>query len=70
MMMPRQRKGGQRGFAAMDPDERRAIASEGGRSQGAWNNPGNFANDPMKAKRAGQQGGRARGKQSGRGGSR
>lgn len=61
--MPRQKKSGQRGFAAMSPGVRRAIASEGGRSQGAWNNPGNFANDPQKAKRAGQQGGLARGRQ-------
>lgn len=65
--MPKQRKSGQRGFAAMDPEARRAIASEGGKSQGAWNNPGNFANDPLKAKRAGQQGGLARGRQQARG---
>jgi uncharacterized protein len=46
-----------RGFAAMDPEERREIASKGGRSQGAHNNPGNFANDPQKAREAGRKGG-------------
>jgi general stress protein YciG len=48
-----------RGFAAMDPDQRREIASKGGRSQGRHNNPGNFANDPGKASRAGKAGGEA-----------
>jgi general stress protein YciG len=46
-----------RGFAAMDPEKQREIASMGGRSQGKENNSGNFANDPEKARRAGQEGG-------------
>jgi general stress protein YciG len=29
----------------------------GGKSQGKTNNPGNFANDPQKARRAGRKGG-------------
>lgn len=48
-----------RGFAAMDPAKQREIASKGGRSQGAQNNPGNFANNPKKASQAGRKGGRA-----------
>lgn len=46
-----------RGFASMDKDKQRRIASLGGKSQGAQNNPGNFANDRAKAKRAGRKGG-------------
>lgn len=46
-----------RGFASMDPEEQRKIASKGGQSQGKENNPGNFANDPEKAREAGQKGG-------------
>jgi uncharacterized protein len=30
---------------------------KGGKAQGKKNNPGNFANDPEKAKRAGRKGG-------------
>ena len=41
----------------MDPQQQRAIASKGGRSQGRENNPGNFANDREKASRAGREGG-------------
>lgn len=41
-----------RGFAAMDPDQQRAIASKGGRAS-----PGNFANDPARAAAAGRKGG-------------
>jgi general stress protein YciG len=48
-----------RGFAAMDVDKQRAIASKGGRSQGKENNPGNFANDPEKAREAGRKGGQS-----------
>lgn len=55
-MMKKTTKGKQ-GFASMSPDRQREIASLGGRSQGRKNNPGNFANDPDKAKRAGQEGG-------------
>lgn len=46
-----------RGFASMDPQKQKAIASKGGRSQGAQNNPGNFANNRKKASAAGQKGG-------------
>jgi general stress protein YciG len=48
---------GKQGFASMSPDRQREIASMGGRAQGKKNNPGNFANDIAKAKRAGQEGG-------------
>jgi general stress protein YciG len=48
---------GRQGFASMDPDRQREIASMGGRSQGKHNNPGNFARDKDKAKRAGRAGG-------------
>lgn len=48
-----------RGFASMPEEKRRKIASEGGRSQGKENNPGNFANDPEKARQAGKRGGEA-----------
>jgi general stress protein YciG len=37
-------KGKGRGFASMSEEQKRAIASKGGKSQGADNNPGNFAN--------------------------
>jgi general stress protein YciG len=46
-----------RGFASMDPDRQRAIASMGGKAQGKSNNPGNFANDRDKARKAGKKGG-------------
>lgn len=48
-----------RGFAAMDEDLQREIASKGGRSQGKENNPGNFANDPERASEAGRKGGQS-----------
>lgn len=48
---------GNRGFASMDEQERKNIASKGGQSQGAENNPGNFANDTQKASSAGKKGG-------------
>ncbi len=51
-------KGG-RGFASMSEEERRRIASKGGKSQGKDSNPGNFANDPVRAREAGRRGGRA-----------
>ena len=41
-----------RGFAAMDENKRKQIASKGGKSSG-----GNFANDRQKASRAGKKGG-------------
>ncbi|MGE5541089.1 MAG: general stress protein [Bacillota bacterium] len=57
--MPSKNKGNHRGrgFAGMDEDKQREIASKGGRSQGKENNPGNFANDPQRASEAGRKGG-------------
>ncbi len=49
--------GGGRGFAVMDEEKQREIASKGGKSQGKDNNPGNFANDREKASEAGRKGG-------------
>ena len=46
-----------RGFASMDEQKQKDIASKGGKSQGAQNTPGNFANDRQKASEAGQKGG-------------
>ena len=46
-----------RGFASMDEQKQKDIASKGGQSQGAENNPGNFANDKQKASEAGKKGG-------------
>jgi uncharacterized protein len=46
-----------RGFASMDEEQQKEIASKGGRSQGQQNNPGNFANDREKASEAGREGG-------------
>lgn len=46
-----------RGFASMDEDKQKEIASKGGQSQGAENNPANFANDTQKASEAGKKGG-------------
>ena len=45
-----------RGFAAMDPEKQRAIASKGGKASG-----GNFRNDPARAAQAGRKGGEASG---------
>lgn len=53
---------GNQGFASMDEDKQREIASKGGQSQGKENNPGNFANDPARAAEAGRAGGQARGR--------
>jgi general stress protein YciG len=44
-----------RGFASMDEDKQREIASKGGSASG-----GNFKNDRAKASRAGKKGGQAR----------
>jgi general stress protein YciG len=41
-----------RGFASMDEDKQREIASEGGQQSG-----GDFKNDPERASEAGQKGG-------------
>ena len=46
-----------RGFASMDEDKQKEIASKGGQAQGKENNPANFANDTKKASRAGKTGG-------------
>ena len=46
-----------KGFASMDAQKRKAIASKGGHAQGAANNPANFANDKKKASKAGKKGG-------------
>jgi general stress protein YciG len=40
-----------RGFASMDEDQQREIASKGGKASG-----GNFANDPERASEAGKKG--------------
>jgi general stress protein YciG len=45
-----------RGFAAMDREKQRAIASKGGKASG-----GNFKNDPARAAAAGRKGGEASG---------
>jgi general stress protein YciG len=45
-----------RGFAGMDPQRQREIASMGGRVSG-----GNFANNPNRAAEAGRRGGQTRG---------
>ncbi len=50
-----------RGFASMSPEQRREIASMGGRSQGQHNNPANFARNPGRASEAGRKGGQSRG---------
>jgi general stress protein YciG len=41
-----------RGFAAMDPEKQREIASKGGKASG-----GNFKNNPQRASEAGRKGG-------------
>ncbi len=46
-----------RGFASMNEDKQREIASKGGKAQGKENNPANFANDKKKASEAGKKGG-------------
>ncbi len=56
-------EGSKRGFASMDEEKQREIASKGGQSQGKENNPGNFANDHEKAAEAGRKGGESRGEQ-------
>jgi general stress protein YciG len=43
-----------RGFASMDEDKQREIASKGGKASG-----GNFANDRKKASEAGKKGAQA-----------
>ena len=48
--------GSNRGFAGMDHDKQRAIASKGGSASG-----GNFANNPERARAAGRKGGEVSG---------
>jgi len=48
-----------RGFASMDPDKQREIASKGGKSSG-----GNFANDTKRASEAGKKGAAAQPKEA------
>lgn len=43
-----------RGFASMDEDKQREIASKGGKASG-----GNFKNDPQRASEAGKKGAQA-----------
>ena len=47
-----------RGFASMDPDKQRSIASKGGRAAHAKGTAHEFTHE--EAKRAGRKGGRAR----------
>lgn len=44
----------QRGFAGMDQQQQREIASKGGQASG-----GNFKNNPQRASEAGRKGGKA-----------
>jgi uncharacterized protein len=57
-----QSRSSRRGFAAMDEQTQRAIASKGGHSQGKENNRGNFWHDRERARIAGRKGGEAHGK--------
>lgn len=57
--MANQNNRSNRGFAAMDEEKQREIASKGGHSQGKESNPGNFANDRERASEAGRKGGQA-----------
>jgi general stress protein YciG len=62
-IMPNSQNGNQsggdtskRGFASMDDDKQRDIASKGGKASG-----GSFANDSERASEAGQKGGQSSG---------
>ncbi len=46
-----------RGFASMDEQKRKDIASKGGQAQGAKDNPANLANNKKRASKAGKKGG-------------
>ncbi|HSH55584.1 MAG TPA: general stress protein [Candidatus Limnocylindrales bacterium] len=48
-----------RGFASMDRDKQREIASKGGKASG-----GNFANDRKRASEAGKKGGEAQSREA------
>lgn len=54
-----ERSSGRQGFASMDPQKQREIASKGGQSQGKDSNSGNFANNPERAREAGRKGGQS-----------
>lgn len=54
-----ERSSGRQGFASMDPEKQREIASKGGQSQGRDSNSGNFANNPERAREAGRKGGQS-----------
>jgi general stress protein YciG len=56
------KSGARRGFAAMDQQTQREIASKGGHSQGKDNNRGNFWHDRERARTAGRKGGESHGK--------
>jgi general stress protein YciG len=58
----RPRAGARRGFAAMDQQTQREIASKGGHSQGKEINRGNFWHDRERARAAGRKGGEAHGR--------
>ena len=75
---------GKQGFASMDKDKQRDVASKGGQASGGGKDPqrssedgrdggkqggGNFANDPERASEAGRKGGESsRGGKGGSGG--
>lgn len=50
--MARGNNNDQRGFAGMDEQKQKEIASKGGKASG-----GNFKNDPQRASEAGRKGG-------------
>ena len=52
-----------RGLALLSPERLKEITSNAGKSQGKWNNPGNFANRPGAACLAGAKGGSRQGKE-------
>ena len=62
-MADKEKPRSQRGFASMDEEKQREIASKGGHGQGKENSPGNFANDREKAAEAGRKGGESRGQE-------
>lgn len=57
--MPETPQKQRRGFAVMSKELQRLLSSKGGKSQGKANNPGNFANNPAQASRAGRAKGAA-----------
>ena len=57
MAMNNQNNSGNRGFAAMDPEKQKEIASQGGKAAHESGNAHEF--DSEEAKKAGQKGGKA-----------